>query len=362
MLIFDGHLDLGWNAIQWERDLRAPAFTIRAQESHMTGQGRGVNTVSLPDMHRGRVALCFATTMGRNTGVITPGVDFRSAAQAHAVAMSHIQYYRALEVEGLVRVITDIGPLDAHVAEWQAWEARGGDPASPPPLGFILTMESADPILRPDQAPIWQAAGVTAIGPAHFGPGRYAGGTGTDLPLTPLGVELVREMDRLGIALDTTHLTDPGFWQALDLHGGPMWASHNNCRAVVSHQRQFTDDQLQALIARDGVIGAAFDIWMLVPGYQFGKHGPRDASLNDVVNNIDHVCQLAGDARHAAIGSDLDGGFGRDYSPHDLDTIADLQRIPELLSQRNYRDDDISAIMHGNWLRIVRRAWSRRPA
>jgi len=358
MLIFDGHLDLGWNAMQWERDLRLPAFTIRAQEAHVSGQGRGVGTVALPDMRRGRVALCFATTMGRNTGVVTPNVDYRSAAQAHATARGHIEYYRALEAEGLVRILTDVSALDAHVAEWQSWEMAGADAMHTPPLGFILTMESADPVLHPSHLPAWQVAGITAIGPAHFGSGRYAGGTGTEEPLTPLGVELVKEMDRIGIVLDCTHLADPAFWQALDLYGGPVWASHNNCRALVSHQRQFSDEQLKALFARGGVIGAAFDIWMLVPGYQIGKHTPKDAGLSNVVDNLDHVCQLAGNAQHAAIGSDLDGGFGRDYSPHDLDTIADLQRIPELLAQRNYSEADIAAIMHGNWLRIVRGAWS----
>jgi membrane dipeptidase len=216
-------------------------------------------------------------------------------------------------------------------------------------------MESADPILFPEQLAEWHDAGVRAIGPAHFGPGRYAGGTGTDAGLTDIGVQLVKEMDRLKVALDCTHLTDKGFWQALDLHGGIVWASHQNCRALVPHQRQFDDAQIKAIIERDGVLGAALDIWMLIPDYNHGRHTSKDATLNTVADHIDHVCQLAGNARHAGIGSDLDGGFGRESSPCDLDTIADLQKLIEILGKRGYSEDDLAAVMHGNWLRLWRR-------
>ncbi len=363
MIIFDAHLDLAWNAIQWERDLTVPAYVTRARENSMTQRGRATNTVSLPDMTRGRVAVCLSTTMGRSTGIVTPGVDYPSAAQTYAVARGHILHYRALEAFGHVRILTDVAALDAHVAEWQAWEVAHPSPPAPlpegegsrSPLGFIISMESADPILFPEQLQEWRDAGVRAIGPAHFGPGRYAGGTGTDTGLTDIGVKLVQEMDRLNIALDCTHLTDIGFWQALDLYSGTVWASHQNCRALVSHQRQFDDAQIKAIVARDGVLGAAFDIWMLIQDYNHGKHTSKDATLNSVVDHIDHVCQLAGNANHAGIGSDLDGGFGRESSPCDLDTIADLQKVIEVLQKRGYKDTDITAIMHGNWLRMWRR-------
>jgi membrane dipeptidase len=82
-------------------------------------------------------------------------------------------------------------------------------------------------------------------------------------------------------------------------------------------------------------------------------------TLNTVVDHIDRVCQLAGNARHAGIGSDLDGGFGREQSPADLDTIADLQRLPDLLRARGYSAADVEGIMHKNWLRFFEDAWSR---
>ncbi|MDP6051731.1 MAG: membrane dipeptidase, partial [Candidatus Latescibacteria bacterium] len=74
-------------------------------------------------------------------------------------------------------------------------------------------------------------------------------------------------------------------------------------------------------------------------------------------DHMDHICQLAGNARHAAIGSDLDGGFGGEQSPHDLDTIADEHKFVDLLADRGYSDDNVTAILHGNWLRLLRQAW-----
>jgi membrane dipeptidase len=140
---------------------------------------------------------------------------------------------------------------------------------------------------------------------------------------------------------------------------GPVWASHNNCRALVDDTRQFTDEQLRELIARGGVIGAALDAWMMVPGWVRGKTTPMEAgvTLEHMLDHIDHVCQLAGNAQHAAIGTDLDGGFGREQSPSDLDTIADLARIPSMLAKRGYSQADIEGIMHGNWLRFLESAW-----
>jgi membrane dipeptidase len=187
--------------------------------------------------------------------------------------------------------------------------------------------------------------------------GRYAGGTATEDGFTKLGFALLNEMQRLGVILDLTHLSDPAFWQALNHFDGTVLASHNNCRALVPHQRQFSDDQLKAIIARDGVIGAALDAWMLAPGWIIGRSENPAVTLTHVVDHIDHICQLEGNSRHAAIGSDLDGGFGREQSPRDLDTIADLQKLAGLLEGRGYKTGDINAIFHGNWLRVLRKSW-----
>jgi membrane dipeptidase len=357
MLIIDSHLDLAWNALQWNRNLLDSAYTIRVREVGVPGPGRAQGTVALPELRRGRVALCFATLLARATGRPVPYLDYDTPEQAYAVAHGQLAYYRALEQAGHIRMITGSADLKQHMADWWTWEAAGADAASTPPLGFVISMEGADPILQPAQLEQWRQAGLCLLGPAHYGPCRYAGGTGTDSGLTESGRHLLREMARLGVLLDVTHLSDAAFWQALDIYDGPLLASHQNCRALVPHQRQFDDAQLKAVIARGGVIGAAFDAWMLKPGWVRGVSSVHDVSIAHVVDHMDYICQLAGSSRHAAIGTDLDGGFGREQSPHDLDTIADLQQIPALLAGRGYSEADIAAIMHGNWLRLLYEAW-----
>lgn len=358
MLVIDAHLDLSWNALQWNRNLLHSAYTIRTQEAGVSGKGRGIGTVALPELRQGRVAISFATLLARSTGRTAAHIDFASPAQAYGIAQGQLAYYRALEQDGHVRILTDHLGLTAHMAAWEAWQAAGAVIDSSPPLGFVISMEGADPIRDPDQLAAWWQAGLRLLGPTHYGPGRYAGGTGTELGLTDqVGPQLLAEMERLGMVLDVTHFSDQAFWQALDRYGGLVLASHNNCRALVPHQRQFSDDQLKAIFERDGVIGAAFDAWMLQPGWIVGHSSNESVTMADVVDHIDHICQLAGNARHAAIGTDLDGGFGREQSPHDLDTIADLQKLPTLLGGRGYTDADITAIIHGNWLRLLNQAW-----
>jgi membrane dipeptidase len=355
MIIIDAHLDLAWNALQWNRDLLQPIHILRADEANLSGAGRGQNTVTFSEMRAGRVALCCATLIARSTGHAEPYIDYSSVAQAYGVAQGQLAYYRALAEINQIRLITNLDELNRHIAEWQQWEAN--TESAQPPLGLIVSMESADPILEPDQLAAWKEAGVRLIGPAHYGPGRYAGGTSTEQGLTSAGLALLHEMERLGIILDLTHLSDQAFWQALDQFNGAVIASHNNCRALVPHQRQFDDKQIHAIIERDGVIGAAFDNWMIVPGWMRGAQDNPRVMLTHIADHIDHICQLAGNAAHVAIGSDLDGGFGREQSPSDLDSIADLQHLADILDSRGYRMEDVESIMHGNWLRLLRRVW-----
>lgn len=357
MLIIDAHLDLAWTALQWNRNLLESAYTIRATEVGVPGKGRAQNTVSLPDMRRGRIALSFVTMLARATGRKVEYLDYGSQTQAYGVAMGQLAYYRALEMDGHARIVDDAESLRAHMAEWDDWEARGADPLATPPLGFVLSMESADPIREPAQLEDWWHAGLRLLGPAHYGPGRYAGGTGVELGLSERGAPLLQEMSRLGILLDLTHFSDEAFWEAVKVYDGSVLASHNNCRALVPHQRQFSDEQLKLIIERDGVVGAAFDIWMLQPGFIRGGTN-ESVFIDTVIDHIDHICQLAGNSRHAAIGTDLDGGFGREQSPCDLDTIADLQRLPAMLATRGYSKPDIENIMRDNWLRLLDSAWS----
>jgi membrane dipeptidase len=355
MLIFDAHLDLAWNALDWNRDLLRPVSEIRKRECElgMTGKGRGEGTVSFPDLRRGGIGLFIATLLARllRPNMIPAIQRYEHMEAAYAAAHGQMAYYRILEQKGALRWIKDAASLDAHVRAWNANPQRE-------PLGFILSMEGADPVLSPEQVEEWFLAGLRIIGPAHYGVSPYAHGTGTEGGLFPKGPALLKEMQRVGMILDVTHLSDQCFDKALDSYEGPVLASHHNCRALVPDQRQLTDEQIKRLIERGAVIGTALDAWMMVPGWVRGQTRPEEAgvTLETMVNHIDRVCQLAGNARHAAIGTDLDGGFGREQSPYDLDTIADLRRLPELLRRRGYNDEAITGILHGNWLRFFRKA------
>lgn len=367
MFIFDAHLDLGMNALEWNRDLAMPVEAVRSAEDGLTDKmDRGLNTVSLPEMRRGRIGLCVATMLARYTrpGEQLPGwpknlvPGWRSPEIAWAVTQGQLAWYRAMEAAGEMVQIVDRAGLERHLERWQAADASAAPPPDAP-IGYILSLEGADSIRSVRQLQESYQQGLRAIGPAHYGPGRYAQGTNATGGLTPAGRDLLREMERLGIILDATHLCDESFWEALEIFHGPVWASHNNCRALTPGVRQFSDEQLRALIERGAVIGAVLDAWMLVPNWIRGQSTPDESgvSLAQAVDHIDHICQLAGNANHCGIGSDLDGGFGREQSPRDLDTIADLSKFPELLARRGYPAADVERIMHGNWLNFLRRAW-----
>jgi membrane dipeptidase len=354
MIIFDAHLDLAWNAIDWNRDLRLPVEQIRHSERGLDVKGRGCNTVSFPELRRGKVVVFIATLLPRLFRPnLMPAVQrYTSMAAAYAAAHGQLAYYRALEQEGLLRWIKDAPGLDAHVRAW-----RRDEESATEPLGFILSMEGADSVLAPEQVEEWWQAGLRIIGPAHYGVSPYAHGTGSEGGLFPPGPALLKEMERVGMILDVTHLSDQCFDEALDIYGGPVLASHHNCRALVPDQRQLTDDQIKRLVGRGAVIGTALDAWMLYPGWVRGETKPEVVALEAMIDHIDHVCQLAGNARHAAVGTDLDGGYGTEQTPRDLDTIADLQRVPAMLRRRGYKEADIEGIMHGNWVHFFKSAW-----
>jgi len=356
-VIFDAHLDLAMNALEWNRDLSRPVAELRAGEAGQSDKpDRGNSTVSLPEMRRGGVGLCVATLIARVEHLAcSPVSGWRSPAQAWAQTQGQLAWYRAKEEAGEMFQIRDAAGLEKHLAVWNFTEAR-----EKLPIGYVLSLEGADSILSLDHLARAREQGLRAIGPAHYGPGVYANGTGASGGFNAKGRELLKEMDRLGFILDATHLCDDCFWEALDLFHGPVWASHQNCRALVPHARQFSDEQLKALIARGAVIGTAMDAWMLVPGWARGKSTPQSASLTleHFVNHIDHVCQLAGNARHAGIGSDLDGAFGREQTPADLDTIADLAKLPDLLGRRGYTSEDIKGIMSKNFSNFTKTALS----
>lgn len=357
-LLFDAHLDLAWNALSYDRDLTEPIDQINARERGMTdSRARGNATVSLGEMQRGLIAVCLATMLAHARSDLRPieghkriSLEYGSATAACAIAKGQLAYYKLLQAGGRVAILHSRDELTAH------WERCALDPAALPdgriPLGIVLAMEGADAIITPSLAKSWFRDGLRVVGLVHYGHNQYAVGTGESGPLTDAGVELLHEIEQLGMILDATHLSDPGFFQALDAFGGPVIASHQNCRALVAGDRQFSDEQLRLLIDRDAVIGVAFDNWMIVPKWKSGKTLRTNATLAKLADHVDRICQLAGTHRHVAIGTDLDGGYGSEQSPIELTTIADVQKLAVVLAQRGYSSSAIDDIFHGNWLRF----------
>jgi len=360
LLTIDGHLDLAMNALLYNRDLTKSVYEIRRQEAKMKQKGRAMGTVALPEIREGKVFVCLATTIGRlakrreddNRSVGIVGSN--SPEIAYASAYGQLAYYRVLESQGKVHIVKDSATLQSHLEEWQQPTHEEA------PLGLILSMEGADNIVSPSQLDSWWKEDFRVVGLCHYGfdPRGYAGGTESSEGVTPRGRELLEAMDSVGMILDVTHMSDESFWEALDLFKGPVLASHSNCRALVPGPRQFSDEQLRALIKRRAVIGTAADAWMLYPNWTMNT--PKTAvSLENMVDHINHICQLAGNTRNAALGTDLDGGYGKEQSPHDLDTIADLQKVPGLLEKHGYSGEDVKRIMHGNWLKLFQEAWRK---
>ncbi len=358
MLIFDAHLDLSMNALEWNRDLTRPLTEIRAREADMTDKpDRGRGTVCFPEMRRSGLGLCVATQIARYVAPDNPLPGWHSPEQAWAQTQGQLAYYRAMEEAGQMVQITNADQLQMLESLWT------NNPSESAPIGYILSLEGADSILTPKLLERAYEQGLRALGPAHYGPGRYAMGTDATGGLRPGGKELLKEMDRLGIILDATHLCDDCFWEALEIFHGPVWASHNNCRALVPHNRQFSDEQLKALIARGAVIGGPLDAWMMVPNWVRKITTPQSANLklDTLLDHLDHINQLAGNANHTGIGSDLDGAYGTEQTPMDLDSIADLARLPEMFKRRGYAHADIEKIMHGNFIAFLKRAWTEKP-
>ncbi len=353
-LILDSHLDLSFSALQINRDLTQPATTVRTHDSVNTMENFGSCTVTFPELRKGNIGIVCGTVMSRldpddkwtRTGMYTQ-------AQCHGVGRGHLAYYEALERIAAIRFVTNVQELDETISAWE-------DPGPTEPVGLILTMESADPILNPDQVELWYQLGLRMVSLSHYGVSTYSHGTGTEGGLLKPAFPLLDALRHWGIVVDVTHLTDQAHWELLDYFDGPIAASHHNCRSLTPGQRQLTDEMIRSIADRNGVIGTAFDAWMLDPNWQRGLAAyeqQTQATLETVADHIDYICQLLGTSRHCGIGTDLDGGFGSEQAPRDLNTIADLDKLALILEQRGYKIPAIEGILSGNWINLFRQTW-----
>jgi membrane dipeptidase len=349
MHIVDGHEDIAWNALAWGRELRRSALeTRRLEVGTDVPQRNGLCMVGLPEWLAGNVVLVCGSLFvpPARRGYWDP-LSYADAEAAHFHAQAQLDFYHRLADESdQVVLIQDREGLDAVLASWDG-EA--------PQVGIVPAMEGADPVRVPAEAEYWFGRGVRMVGLSWRAGTRYAGGDGAPGPLTDAGRELLEVMADLGLILDVSHMFEEAFLEAVDRFEGTVVATHANPRARSPGPRQLSNEMIRRLTEREGVIGIIPYNRFLRPGWSRGD--PKDAvTVGDVAAAIDHVCQVVGDVAYVGLGSDFDGGFGSESVPVDIDTVADLGSIGAALGEMGYGDDDIRAVLGGNWLRVLRAA------
>lgn len=340
-MIIDAHLDIAFNALGSGADLRLPLDDVRRSAYGVAATGRAATpTVSLPVLRAADVRVVFGTifVLKQTPAFNVGGPVYTTPEQANAQGWAQLRYYHELAQQGEIALVTERPSLERALA---------GDASQP---GLVPLMEGADPIRDADELGAWHDAGLRIIGLAWSGT-CYSGGTGEPGPLTAAGRALVRAMHEHNFALDVSHLSDESFWEALDLHDGPVLASHANCRAFVPTDRHLSDDMIRALAERGGVIGVIPYTKFLTPHWT--TDAPR-VPIDALVQHIEHICELAGDAQHVGIGSDFDGGFGAEALPIGMESIGDLGQIGAALRARGWAEEDIVGVMGDNWARWLR--------
>lgn len=342
----DAHLDMAYNAVIWRRDLRQPLADLRAyEEQHPLPAHVGTATVTVPALLEGGIGVVGSSIfVAPDSGNWRNEIQvYHTAEEAHVQAVAQLDYYRRLaDEDARVRLLLTADDLTAVERSWE------GDA---PQLGCFVVMEGADPIREPGEVAWWVERGVRGIGLVWAMGTRYAGGNAQPGPLTAAGRALLEVMAEYHLLLDISHLWEEAAYEVLDRYPGPVVATHANPRAFVETPRQLSDAMIRQVAEREGVVGLIPYNRMLAPGWT--RDDPR-LSIERWAAAIDHVCQLTGSAAHAGIGSDFDGGFGRECLPVEMDSVADLGQIAPVLSARGYSDADIAAILYGNWLRLFR--------
>ncbi len=350
-LLVDAHEDLAWNILALGRDYTRPAAETRQREKDSTAiQHNGNTLLGWPDYQRARAAVVFgtlfATPIRRRLGEWDTQV-YSNFEQAHRLYRTQLDTYLSLTDRHAdkFRLIHTADDLEAVLTAW-------ADESETHPVGLVMLMEGAEGVRTPAELDEWWQLGVRIIGPAWAGT-RFCGGTRDPGPLTEAGRALLNGMAEVGFTLDLSHMDELAARQSLDTYPGAIIASHSNAAAIIPEyegNRQLPDAIIKGIVEREGVIGVVPYCKFL--NYGWKKGDARDGlSLETLAAHIDHICQMAGDARHVGLGSDFDGGFGLEAAPADVDTIADLQKLDPILAVRGYNEQDIAAILAGNWLR-----------
>ncbi len=346
-IIVDAHLDMAYNAVILERDLTRPLSEIRQREQDRPPPGgkAGTALVSLPALKEGRVAVVgssiFVAPASRRWA--HEPRPYHSVEEAYVFAVEQLDYYRRLadEQEDL-RLLQNRPDLDAVLNAWDEGREE---------LGLFVVMEGAEPIRSPGELGWWVERGLRSVALSWSAGTRYAGGNIVPGLLSDEGQQLLDAMAGYNLLLDVSHLWEEAVYEVLDRYPGPLSATHANPRVFKDSPRLLSDAVIRRIAGRGGVVGIVPYNRMLDPDWNFGD--PR-LPLSRVAEAIDHVCQVTGDVEFVGLGSDFDGGFGVEAVPEGLHSVADLRAIGRALEERGYSEAYVAAVLHGNWLRVMR--------
>lgn len=359
-LIIDAHEDIAWNIVNMNRDYGTSALATRVAEKDTPIPAYNGNTLlGWPEYVQGKVGLVFGTlycSPRRLDNGKYPVDVYDTPQEAHDCYRRNLDAYNRLvdEQPDKFRLVLSRPDLERHWTDWQAFER--GEFETAPPVGIVLLMEGAEGVREPAEVEQWAEWGVRLIGPAWAG-NRYCGGTREPGPLTSLGLELLDRMADLGLILDISHMDHESARESLDTYPGQVIASHANAEALIRDipiNRHLKDETIRQLIERDGVMGIVPLNGFLDWGWR-DRGGRAEMHIDLMTDQIDYICQIAGNTRHVAIGTDFDGGFGVESVPQEFDTIADLPKLGPQLEKKGYNQEDIARIFNGNWLRILKK-------
>jgi membrane dipeptidase len=356
-ILVDAHADIAFNMLKYGRDYtRSTAETRRLEVGSQTVLDNEDALLGWPDYQRGQVAVIFSTiyaTPTRWSSSNNKSQVYKTFDEAHQLYKEQLMTYHRMtdSTPDKFRLIASSRDLNLILDHWNSPSENGH------PVGMVVLIEGAECIRHPSELEEWYELGVRLIGPAWVGT-RYCGGWKEPGPLTKDGRALLSAMADYNFTLDLSHMDEQAAIEALDIYRGPIIGTHGNCLSLMPNSnsnRHFSDRIIEGIIERDGVIGVVpFNAYLKV-GWTAAKNNRTEVPLRLVVDHIDHICQIAGDALHAGIGSDFDGGFGLQSVPPEIDTVADLQNLVFLLQARGYSEKDIENILSGNWLTRLKR-------
>ena len=357
-IFLDAHQDLAYNMLALGRDYRRSAYEIRQREIDKPFMAWTDDAlIGWPEYMQARVALVFSTLFAAPARSIAPEMRdsqiYDTPQEAHQLYKQQLMAYHRLSDESpdqfrLIRTQTE---LTQHLEKW-----ANHDPSQTPelPVGLIGLMEGAEGILSLDELPEWWELGIRIIGPA-WRSNRYTGGSQEPGPLTQDGKALVDAMAEHGFVLDISHMDEEAALQAIDRYEGTIIASHANLAHLVEGyqgNRLLSMQQLDALLERDAIIG-------VVPCNNFLRRGWKETggkasvSLRLAAEQIDAICQRAGNSKHVGLGTDFDGGIGLQSVPAEIDSIADLPKINTFLEEMGYNASQIEDINYRNFLNMI---------